>query len=422
MSPPQDNPPQDSPLQDSARCVQCGLCLPHCPTYRVSQNEAESPRGRLMLMHALNTGRLRTTPSLAAHLDHCLHCGACEAICPAKVPYARLINAAKSRLRADDGRTLPYWLRALTASRPVRVAAAWWLTGLDRIGVLRSRLARRIAAALTPNASPDFAPALQFKHCLPLPRARDAHDANGAPALFVGCVAQIADRETLHAAAQLLQAAGCPASVPTKQTCCGALHAHHGDAQTAQRFIARNDAAFAHAEAVVSCASGCGAFLRTLKRPVLDFADYLETQLSKDDNTRRLDFAPLPKRVAVHTPCTLRHGPNHDQTIALLQRIPDIQLTPPPTPPPTPSSGKNLCCGAAGANMLEQPDTADELGRAALAQAADADLLVTSNVGCAMHFRRIIKTQGKDLPVIHPATLLWKQLVKHRNSTSRSTS
>lgn len=398
--------PRLSELDDNGQCVQCGLCLPHCPTHRASKNEAESPRGRLMLMRALVERRLEPTPTLAARLDHCLHCGACTAMCPAKVPYDRLIDAAKHYLRVDAGRirALPFWLRALTRARRARTVGAWLLTVAQRIGLLRSRMVRRVADTVAPNASPDMLPALKFRHCLPLTRRR-AKDA-GAPALFVGCIAQIADRETLHAGARLLQAAGCGVTVPPGQTCCGALHAHNGDAAEARAFVAHNRGAFQHAGAVVSCASGCGDFLRAqLAQPVLDFGEYFEARLCEGrDGAPRLEFEPLPRRVALHTPCTLRAS--GDKTAALLQRIPGAQLN------ILPSQGR--CCGAAGANMLNHPETADALGRELLAHVADGEPLVTSNIGCAMHFRRIIKAEGKNTAVLHPATLLWRQLKRNK--------
>src|SRR5690349_23402530 len=86
------------PLADADKCVKCALCLPHCPTYRVTRDEGESPRGRIALMQGLATGALKPTPRLAAHLDHCLSCRACEAVCPAEVPYGRLIDAARQAL------------------------------------------------------------------------------------------------------------------------------------------------------------------------------------------------------------------------------------------------------------------------------------------------------------------------------------
>src|SRR5215475_8968771 len=87
------------PLADADKCVKCALCLPHCPTYRVSKDEGESPRGRIALMQGMATGALELTPALSRHLDQCLACRACEAVCPAEVPYGKLIDAGRAELR-----------------------------------------------------------------------------------------------------------------------------------------------------------------------------------------------------------------------------------------------------------------------------------------------------------------------------------
>src|SRR5579859_3655762 len=107
-------PLPDFPLADADKCVKCALCLPHCPTYRVTLDEGESPRGRIALMQGLATGALDATPRLAAHLDHCLACRACEAVCPAEVPYGRLIDSARQVL-TSRGRGEPLGARAFAS-------------------------------------------------------------------------------------------------------------------------------------------------------------------------------------------------------------------------------------------------------------------------------------------------------------------
>lgn len=81
------------------QCVQCGLCLPACPTYRFGQIEAESPRGRIALVRAWALGTVPPTATGDAHLDHCLGCRRCEVVCPAGVQYGPLLVAARSRQR-----------------------------------------------------------------------------------------------------------------------------------------------------------------------------------------------------------------------------------------------------------------------------------------------------------------------------------
>src|SRR5690349_23443673 len=87
-----------APLRDADLCVKCGMCLPHCPTYGVTRDESESPRGRIALMQALASGAIAANAAMEAHLDGCLTCRACEVVCPAQVPYGRLIDAAREEL------------------------------------------------------------------------------------------------------------------------------------------------------------------------------------------------------------------------------------------------------------------------------------------------------------------------------------
>ena len=123
MSPPSHAERAGALLQDADLCVKCGLCLPHCPTYLDSEHEADSPRGRIALAQGLIGGTLADGASLRAHLDGCLSCRKCEAVCPARVPYGRILDAARQELAARDpqpDRSLR-WLSRLLVPAPMRV-------------------------------------------------------------------------------------------------------------------------------------------------------------------------------------------------------------------------------------------------------------------------------------------------------------
>ncbi|MBA2491846.1 MAG: (Fe-S)-binding protein [Gammaproteobacteria bacterium] len=398
------------------RCVMCGMCLPHCPTYNQTRNEADSPRGRIALMQALHTGRLSDGGALVQHLDGCLACRACEPVCPASVPYGDLIDATRARLR--DRRTGYFdfshiLISMLVTRRWPRTLAFTSLLAYQRSGV--ENVARKMGllklAGLARGQS--LLPAIE-----PTARPRSEHasaDDRPSVALFTGCVAEIFDRATLNASQRLLTRLGYHVSVPKPQTCCGALHMHSGAPDQALALMKRNVRAFESRanQTVVSTASGCGAQLSDYAKHLAcdsaqrfakrnqDICQFLATQAP-----RQPAFRPLAAKVMVHTPCSLRHvlkKPRH--AFDLLSSIPGIQLR------ELPDSGG--CCGAAGSYMLTQPRMADILLADQLEHVKEQrpDIIATSNIGCALHIKAGLRRAGLSCEVLHPVTLLDRQLI-----------
>ena len=253
-----------------------------------------------------------------------------------------------------------------------------------------------------------------------LPRSwqhQDRHheDARARVALFTGCAGEVFDVQTLEAGARILNRLGFDVRIPKAQTCCGALYQHNGEPSRAAGLAQRNAEAFAEPsiEAVVSTATGCGAQLAeyaalypgtadALAARAEDISGFLARRRLLEDRT----FAALPRRVAVHTPCSLAHVlKERDHPIALLRHIPDIELIELPDP--------GRCCGAAGAYMFTQPEMSDALLEDRIVQLRDLrpDVLVTSNVGCALHFKAGLARAGLQIEVLHPVVLLERQLL-----------
>ncbi len=398
----------------------CGLCLPHCPTYRQTGDEGESPRGRISLMNALASGQLPRSPRLEAHLDHCLACRACEDVCPSQVPYGRLIDAGRTLLR--EGRPLSWPQRrlvqpALTAAltrRGVMRAAARLLRIAQRLGLVA--LSRRLAGERHGLLA-------RLQHYLPprLPKAGKwrayyppSGEERGRVALFLGCANPVLDPRGIDAAIRVLNRLGYGVHVPGGQVCCGALHLHSGRPATAARFARRNIGAFEAVdhEAVISLASGCGATLK-------EYPDLLQAQppepaaafartctdishfLARAAWPKALTLAPATLRVAVHDPCSLKRVLHQDAPVhGLLGRLPGARIEPLP--------GNAACCGAAGSYMLTQPEMADALRRDKLKALGerDTEVLVTSNIGCALHLAAGLRAEGSRVQVMHPVTLL----------------
>ncbi|RMD79954.1 MAG: (Fe-S)-binding protein [Gammaproteobacteria bacterium] len=401
-------PETDSLLEGARRCVHCGLCLPRCPTYALAREEGEAPRGRTLLIQGLLEGRLEPDRALAGHLERCLLCRACEAVCPAEVPFGRLMDGARAELRRRGLPLSPRQRELLDlAEDPRRQRRLAWLLWAARASGL---------AALAPLAGKGREARMLPR--LPRPRPfRPLYPAQGEErgrvALFLGCLGPALDPGPLRAALALLPRLGYAVAVPGDQACCGALAAHAGEAARAARLAQTNRRAFEGlgVEAVLAAASGCAAQLAEggkLGVPVRELAGFLAERLGErvgEQENTRLRLRPLRARAAFHTPCTLAfplrgaEGPRR-----LLEAVPELEVVP--------LEGPRGCCGAAGAHLLERPEQADELGRPLIEalRRSGASLLLTSNTGCALHLRQLARRAGLRVAVLHPVELLARQM------------
>lgn len=371
-------PPFVDPLVALAdRCVQCGLCLPVCPTYGHDRLEAESPRGRIAITRAWALDLIEPTPTGDAHLDHCLACRNCEAVCPAGVKYGELLVLARSRQRERRRAPLRQRLIERASGRPFLLAIAlavyrWaypWLPSMLRPLPRPPRLARRLPnrAARTPDS--------------------------GRVALFVGCVAAPYESALRTAVARLCAQLHVDLVQPAGQTCCGSLHAHAGNSGEAQRLAARNRQALAHVGTVLTLASGCHASVADAlsgEAQTLDAIAFIEAR------GQSLRWRECRERVALHLPCTQRNVVKSvDALRRLLARVPGLEVI-------ELDAGYG-CCGAAGTQMLTDAARADDYRRPLLAQleTAGATRLLSANIGCRLHF-----ANATAMVVQHPLEFL----------------
>ncbi|MDT8363475.1 MAG: (Fe-S)-binding protein [Nitrosomonas sp.] len=421
-------------LAEANRCVACGLCLPHCPTYHLTLSEADSPRGRIALMSGVAADRIPMNDRFVQHMERCLTCRACESACPSQVNYGRLIDAARVMIRQKtvsqgnsiakesaagediSGKTknrLRFFLEQELIAKPSRfdtlrpwvrlLVKSGLLTRLLRLEFVKQNMLLQAQSFLVTRDLPGY-------------RWRQRYPAKGVSrgevGLFLGCMARISDSETLLAAIKLLTQLGYTVHVPKAQTCCGALHQHSGRVDEAADFARCNRQAFSglNIQAVISTASGCGVQLLEhaaqgkaddLHVPVLDISQFLAQQ----DWDGLGFFRPLRKKVMVHESCTLRNVLHAaDLNYALLALIPELEITP--------LEGNERCCGAAGTYFLDQPEFAGALldPKVAALENSGADYLATANIGCAMHISNGLLKKGASIEVLHPVTLLARQM------------
>jgi glycolate dehydrogenase iron-sulfur subunit len=400
-----DSTPAAAPGRADARllaladqCVMCGLCLPHCPTYRISLDEAESPRGRIALARWIASGRLEPDATALTHLDQCLDCLSCQKVCPSEVRYGEIITRTRAMLgdrpRGALGRVLTDPRRLVALARMgARTRADRWLPRLARWLPLSFRtVAERVPAV----------PAT-----MPVRHSRVAPD-RGRVTLFRGCVASVYDRDTHAASRLLLEALGYEVVVPEGTPCCGALARHAGDIEAADHEVGGTCAAIAETDctAVLVSASGCFGDLRDhVARaggpPVVDIHAFL----ARDARIDTLRFRPSTQRVALHLPCTQVNVVGEIASIrALLAHIPGLAVLEMPEQP--------RCCGAAGNYFIEHPAIADRLRAEKLAQidAETPDIVLTTNIGCRIHLANGLRGRADAPPVLHPLALLAQQL------------
>lgn len=399
-------------LADADICVKCGLCLPHCPTYTKTQNENESPRGRIALIQAWSGHHLDTTEKLIEHIDNCLLCRSCEKVCPALVPYGRLIDNFRGQLYAENHSTLAVTLlkkvsHNKTINRLTQSSLRLYQkTGLQKMARL-IRLPRLFGLdkidRLLPDVNQGGAPHLTLKQ-----HYAASVKAKGTVGLFTGCMGALLDQETVDAAIKVLTAAGFNVSLPERQTCCGALDCHDGDVETAGQLAKINCNAFADPglEAIVTIASGCGSHLQEYKQSkfahnVVDISQFL-TQSGCNLSEQLM---PLAVSVCLHSPCSLKNIMREEKgALKLLLQLPGINITALPE--------TLQCCGSAGSYMLKHPKMAqallDDLLEAALE--ARPDYLLSSNIGCALHIAAGLRERGIEMEVIHPIVLIARQL------------
>jgi glycolate oxidase iron-sulfur subunit len=413
--------PQDEKI---STCIHCGLCLDKCPTYRTLGYEMDSPRGRVYLIKAVNEGRLPITPSFVEHMYLCLDCRACETACPSNVQFSDLMERARGQIERHVPRLWQErWIRRLVFRElfpyPWRLeqlfGALRWYQRLGLQALLRrlrlfDLLPERLQSmeAMLPRL-----PRRSYTRAAPETVQGEA-PVGGRVGFFSGCVMNQLFADVHHATQRVLQRNGYDIWTSPQQTCCGALHMHAGERDTARQLARRNIVAFEQQEVdvIVNNAPGCGAQLKAYGELLQDDAEFAERAHRFSDKVQDISeclsraplrgpLGPLPKRVAYDDPCHLLHaqGVQHPPR-ALLQQIPALQLVP--------VTDADFCCGAAGIYNITHHDLSMQILARKMdhLKAAHPDIITTGNPGCIMQLQTGVKQAKLKIPVLHPIELL----------------
>jgi glycolate oxidase iron-sulfur subunit len=441
--------------EDYARCVHCGLCLNSCPTYRLWNLEADSPRGRIRQMVSVEQVAIadpaqKAVPlsaSFVDHIDKCLDCRACETACPSGVHYGVLVEYARARIERDYRRPffsrltrtllfrhlLPYPKRIAAAARVLRVYQRCGLQWLARgTGALKLFGLAGREALLPPIDNKFFFE--QLGSLFPAIGPRRARVA-----FFAGCVAQVTFTALNEATIRVLAANGCEVMVPECQHCCGALAAHAGAREAAREVARKNLDAFelADFDAIITNAAGCGSTLKeyhhlftpdepeyaaaqAFSAKVRDVTEFLAAlglsaplhavdldgapESGRNSRARARSSPPLSThkvRVTYQDSCHLLHGQKvREAPRQLLRAVPNLEFVELPY--------SELCCGSAGSYNITQTQTSLDLldGKMRHAKSTHAELIVTANPGCLLQLRAGAALHHTHQQVLHVVELL----------------
>src|SRR5579872_2329663 len=408
--------------EDFDRCTRCGLCEQACPTYRLLQFEPDSPRGRIFLMKQYARGEAPMSDHLAEHLYRCLGCRACETVCPAGVPYGRLLEYGRAEVEQHltDAHSRRGWrrFRSWAFERVLPNRKLFNTLMAPARALQRSRFLRGATSSLpspllkrlvdmVPLPPSDGGEILQ-------PHYQPSGETRAQVALFTGCVMRSLFEATHAATARVLAANGCEVTVIADQWCCGALNVHAGETVHASAMARHNIAVFERGsfDAIVVNSAGCGAAMKEYGALLADDPSYAERSTafatSVRDATEFLAalgvtarLSPLRRRVTYQDACHLAHGQGiREQPRALLRAIPGLDYVE--------LRDADRCCGAAGVYSLTQP----ELSERVLAEKLDAlvdsraQVVAVSNPGCHMQLQAGILQRRLNIEVRHVMELL----------------
>ena len=407
-------PPETSLIDD---CVHCGFCLDTCPTYVLWGAEADSPRGRIVLIDEGLKAGSELSEEMVTHFDRCLGCMACVTACPSGVRYDRLIERVRpqverhwERSRSDRAlrrllfETLPH-PRRLRALAPMLAAAR-------RLGVERLPDRLSLLAKVAPRVPSGRASRVTLPERTPAVGAQ-----RGRVGVLLGCVQRVFYPEIHLATIRTLAAEGFEVLAPRLPDCCGALELHGGaEAAAIERaratIVAFRAASGAGLDHIVVNAAGCGSAMK-------EYGELLDTAEAREFSARVTDVSellasvqtraprgPVPLRVAYHDACHLAHAQGiRDQPRELLRSIPALELV-------EVEAERDVCCGSAGIYNLVQPEAAAELGarKARNLLATGAQAIAAGNPGCAAQLDMHLRELGQPLPIHHPVELLWRSI------------
>ena len=378
---------------DIVSCVSCGLCLPHCPTYRISGDDAQSPRGRIALVASVRSGALELNDDVTAALEGCVQCMGCLPACPSGVRYDRIIEPVVAELAARRPWSMLGKRLLLAPIGRQRV-----LEGLTTIAAIAQRLRAVPRRFSLPRLS------LRRRRILTGRFAHSSFDPVDVT-LFTGCVMSAWYSDVHQATVDVLERLGCRVTLTNPSMCCGALHRHAGLMRRAERFE-NACASIGPGTTLIVNSAGCGANLMATSTNATDVMAYLATRLD--------DVLSITERsseaVVIHDPCHLRNVQrSHLATHAVLSSLYETETIP----------DEGLCCGAGGAYAITYPEAASKIvdRKIVALRSTNGTWIASGNPGCSAHMEAHLPDDFADRHVVHPIQLVARRLVNTTGSS-----
>ncbi len=380
--------------EDIGHCVSCGLCLPHCPTFRVTGKETASPRGRIAAMRAVVDQGAPIDGTFIRMMDECLACRACEAACPSGVPYGRLIESSRAMIESHRP---PRTRLVRRLGMDVVFRRPWLIRLMARgLGITQALRLDKLLPLRLRGAAPRIS-LRELRRPLPAPQG-DGPTA----ALLTGCVMNVAYRPVHRATLSTLADAGYRATTPAPGGCCGALSAHYGRPSTARDLARRRIAEFEHADVVVANSAGCSAHMKAYGELLQDdpeWAGRAERFSARVRDVLEIDVEPRHRSrgpIAVHDACHHLHAQGIGPEIRTLITAAGGECV------EIENAGR--CCGSAGLYSVTEPELSAVLRREK-AEAIDrsgAPVVAVANPGCAGQIAAGLREIGSSVQVVHP--------------------
>ena len=422
----------DNVKDEVYKCVHCGFCLTACPTYLVSGQELESPRGRITLMKATIESEIIPDSNTFAHWDRCIQCRACEPACPSGVNYGLLIEATKTGMNEVRSESFIYRYNLKII---LNLLISKWFVNLNAL-IFRiynklkiSQLINKVKLnRLLPKKINELEKMIPIINGFPLKSGNYPSSTNNKfkVMLFRGCVMPGIHGDNMRKTIYLLNHLGFDVEVLDNEVCCGSISSHNGDSDITLKLAKTNIDNFLQNESkyLLISSAGCGTRIKEynhlfnknssyynkallLKEKTMDIYEFLYNNLPfKPEGNINLTVSYQPACHLINTQKII------DPPVELLKMIPGIKYV------ELPSS--NICCGAGGAYSITQPEWSKKVLNKKMTEfkSINADILTVSNPGCLIQLQNGIQESSISSDIMYVTDLLYNSYLKGEKNES----